>query len=52
MGKNVSSKYNQKPLDHAEKSAADDLISSSKTTTQKTIEATVNLIGNKIPKIL
>ena len=52
MGKNVSKnvicKYSQKPLDHAKKSAADALKSSSKIVIQKTAEATEDLIGNKI----
>ena len=52
MGKNInenlSSKYNQKTLDHAKKSAADSRKTASKRTIQKPAEATGDLIGNKI----
>ena len=50
MGKNInenlSSKYNQKPLDHAKKS--DSCKTASKRTIQKPAEATGDLIGTKI----
>ena len=44
----MSGKYNQKPLDHAKKSAADALKTSSKQVIQKTAESTGYLTGNKI----
>ena len=47
MSKNVSSKYSQKLLDHAKKSATDALKTASKGAIEKTAEAG-NLIGNKI----
>ena len=47
MGKNInenlSSKYNQKPLDHAKKSATDSRKTASKRTIQKPAEATGDL---------
>ena len=50
IGKNISKilsgKYSQKPLDHA-KYLQDVLKTSSKRVTQKTIEVTGDLIGNK-----
>ena len=47
-GKNLSSKYSQKILDHAKQSATDALKNSSKRAIQKTAEATDDLIGNEI----
>ena len=46
--KNVSSKYSQKPFDHAKETATDALKPASKKVIQKTAEATGDLIGNKI----
>ena len=46
--KNVSSKYSQKLLDHAKRSATDTLKTASKRAIQKTAEAAGDLIGNKI----
>ena len=47
--KDLSGKYSQKPFDHAKKSAADALKTSSKRIIQKTAEATTgDLIGNEI----
>ena len=48
MSKILSSKYNQKLLDHAKQSATDALKTSSKRAIQKTAEATGDLIGIKI----
>ena len=55
ISKNLSGKYSpgmlamrQKLLDHAKKSAADALKTSSKIVAQKTAEKTGDLIGNKI----
>ena len=48
MGKNLSNKYGQKPLDSAKKSTTDTIKTASKRAIQKTVEATGNLIGNKI----
>ena len=48
MGKHLSSKYSQKPLDSAKKSTADAIKTASKREIQKTAEATVDLVGNKI----
>ena len=52
IGKNISkslnSKYNQELLDHAKQSATDVFKTSSKRVIQKTVEATSDLIGNKI----
>ena len=48
ISKNLSSKYNQKLLDHAKQSATDALQTSSKRVIQKKVEATGDLIGNKI----
>ena len=45
--RNVSSKYSQKPIDHAKQSATD-AIKTSKRAIQKTAEAKRDLIGNKI----
>ena len=49
ISKNLSGKYAQKLLDHVKISAADALKTSSKRVIQKTTEATVDLISNKIP---
>ena len=48
MGKILSNKYGQKLLDSAKKSATDAIKTASKRAIQKTAEATVDLIGNKI----
>ena len=47
-GKNISSKYGQKPVDCAKKSATDTLKTASKGAIQKAAEATADLVGNKI----
>ena len=44
----MSNKYCQKFLDSAKKSTADLIITASKRAIQKTVEATGDLIGNKI----
>ena len=46
--KKLSNTYSQKFLDTAKKSTADAIKNASKRATQKTAEATVDLIGNKI----
>ena len=48
MGKILSNKYSQKPLDSAKKSTTDTIKAASKRAIQKTAEATGDLIGNKI----
>ena len=48
MGKNLSNKYGQKLIDRAKKSATDAIKTVSKRAIQKTVEATGDLIGNKI----
>ena len=48
MGKSLSNKYGQKPLDSAKKSKTDAIKTASKRAIQKTAEATGDLIGNKI----
>ena len=48
IGKNLSSKYSQKLLDHAKQSATDVFKTASKRVTQTTAETTGDLIGNKI----
>ena len=48
VGKNLISKYGQKPLDSAKKSTTDAIKTASKRAIQKTVEATGDLIGNKI----
>ena len=48
ISKYVSGKYSQKLLDHARKSAADALKDASNRVIQKAVEATGDLIGNKI----
>ena len=48
MGKNLSNKFGQKPLDSTKKSTTDAIKTASKRAIQKTVEATGNLIGNKI----
>ena len=44
----LSNKYNQKLRDTAKKSTTDEIKAASKRATQKTAEATGNMIGNKI----
>ena len=48
MGKSLSNKYGQKLLDSAKKSTTDAIKTASKRAIQKTVEATSDLIGNKI----
>ena len=48
MGKSLSNKYGQKPLDSAKKSTTDAIKTASKRAIKKTAEATGDLIGNKI----
>ena len=48
MGKSLSNKYGQKLLDSAKKPTTDAIKTTSKRAIQKTAEATVDLIGNKI----
>ena len=48
ISENVSSKYSQKLLDHDKQSAADALKTASIRATQKTLEVTGDLIGNRI----
>ena len=52
MGKSLSNKYSQKPLDSAKKSTIDAIKTASKRAIQKTAETTgclvIKLIGNKI----
>ena len=48
MGKSLNNKCGQKILDSAKKSTADAIKITSKRAIQKTAEATVHLIGNKI----
>ena len=48
IGKNLSNKYGQKPLDSAKKSKMDAIKTASKRAIQKTAEATGDLIRNKI----
>ena len=48
MGKNLSNKYSQKLLDSAKTSTTEAIKTGSKRAIQKTAEATVDLIGNKI----
>ena len=48
MGKSLSNKYSQKLLHSAKKFATDAIKTASKGAIQKTAEATVDLIGNKI----
>ena len=48
MGKRLSNKYRQKLLDSAKKFTTDPIKTASKRETQKTAEATGDLIGNKI----
>ena len=47
IGKNISSKYSQKVVDTAKKSATDAIKTDSKRAIQKTAEATGDLIANK-----
>ena len=48
MGKSLSNKYGQKPLDSAKKSTTDAIKNTSKRAIQKPAEATGDLIGNKV----
>ena len=48
IGKSLSTKYGQKPLDSAKKSTTDAIKTSSKRAIEKTAEATGDLFGNKI----
>ena len=48
MGKDLSNKYSQKCLNNAKKSTTDTIKTASKREIQKAVEATGNLIGNKI----
>ena len=48
VAKKLSNTYSQKFLGTAKKSTADAIKTASKRATQKTAEATVDLIGNKI----
>ena len=48
FAKNLSNKYSQKLIDTAKKSTTDAIKTASKRAIQKTAEATVDLIGNKI----
>ena len=48
IGRNLSSKYGQKLVDTAKKSATDTLKTASKRAIQKTAEATGDLVGKKI----
>ena len=48
ISKNLSTKYSQKLLDHAKKSATDAIKTSSKRVIQKAAEVTSDLIGIKI----
>ena len=48
IGKNISHKYSQKPMDTAKKSATDVIKTASKRAIQKTAEATGDLVSNRI----
>ena len=48
MGKSLSNKYGQKPLDSVKKYTADAIKTTSKRAIQKTAEATGDLMGSKI----
>ena len=48
IGKSLSNKYGQKPLDSAKKATTDAIQTASERAFQKTAEATGDLIGNKI----
>ena len=48
ISRNLSGKSSQKILDHAKQSATDPLKTTSERVTQKSAEATGDLIGNKI----
>ena len=48
MGKSLSNKYGQKLIDSAKKSTTDAIKTASKRAIQKIVEATGDLIGNKI----
>ena len=47
VAKNTNNKYGQKLVDMAKKSATDAIKTASKRATQKTVEATRDLVGNK-----
>ena len=47
IGKNISNKYSQKPVDSAKKFATHAIKTASKRAIQKKAEATGDLIGNK-----
>ena len=51
IGKNLRNKYGQKLLHSAKKSTTDAIKTTSKRTIQKTAEATVDLIANKIAEV-
>ena len=48
MGKSLSNKYGKKLLNSAKKSTTDPIKTASKRAIQKTVEATGDLVGNKI----
>ena len=48
IGKSLSNKYGQKPLDSAKKSTTDAIKTASKRAIQETAEATGDFISNKI----
>ena len=48
IGKSIRNKYSQKLVDSAKKSGTDAIKIASKRAIQKTVEATGDLIGNKI----
>ena len=48
MGKSLSNRYGKKLLNSAKKSTADPIKTASKRAIQKTVEATGDLVGNKI----
>ena len=48
MGKSVSNKYGQKRIDSTKQSTTDAIKTASKRVIQKTVEATGDLIGNKM----
>ena len=48
MGKNLSNKFGQKPLNSSKKYTTDAINTASKRAIQRTTEATGDLIGNKI----
>ena len=52
IGENVSSKYSEKRLDSAKKSATDAIKAAAKRAIQKTAETACDLIGNKIDEVI